>query len=120
MTAEIFADGIKEEIIEDTLENYERVLDEIKERGKLLPVYQRIGAIYDKLSEEEKDDFFDFLEFTMNETVSSMLALLEGETMLEDQEDRLKLVTERSNKDEVADGAGEYFREKYLRDYDKR
>lgn len=93
MTKEEMIDGLKKRVVDLSLEGFIKMFNEAKIGPKSDKYWTDATTFYKGLSEEEKRIFFSIVKQIKIDTLSDILAFLDGVYWVEGQEEDLKLVS---------------------------
>jgi hypothetical protein len=101
VTPEIFASCIRKEIVDFGLEKY---IDFFKkgtfEYGETDESWESVLRIYNALDEEGKQFFVRFMRYIMRDTISSVLSIIDGSSLLsKDYDEEFKLTYGQNQND---------------------
>lgn len=97
MNKKDFSEKVYELIVKEDMNIY-RELFNIKDMSTVTDSYWKEAIeLYKGLSDKNKEVFFDIIKQVSVDAVSSILALIDGVTFLEGQDDELNLTFENTN-----------------------
>ncbi len=93
MTTDAFIDGLVKSVIDDNMAYYRETFEKhsISQNSELIPEWSGAVEVYKSLDNEKRAALEAFIQLVMNDTVSSLLSLIDGNSMLEGQSNPLEL-----------------------------
>lgn len=81
-----FIEGLRRTVIDANLEAYQQLFATIKPTKNTIPYWINALKLFNALSDEQKKTLFSIIRQVEVDTVSNILAILDGSTSLEDDQ----------------------------------
>jgi membrane-bound ClpP family serine protease len=94
MTPKELVDALKAELVDGSVEVYRDLLEETDEREVSDAYWKRLLALYDSLSSEHKEALLQVMRQVAVDTVSNVLGVLDGSSVLESAPEQLYLAVD--------------------------
>lgn len=88
---EVFVKSLYELIVKENLESYKDLYETTVVDSKTDPYYKETLNLYQSISEEKRVILMNIIEQTMVDTISSMLGIIDGSILLDDDSIEPKL-----------------------------